>query len=557
MKNLVKLILLLMSIPVLIHFSYLFDKAVYHAKAPKITPFDYQQKERSKENLLLLPLDSRPPCLDFVKKLGALGNVNVISPPENILDNYTTPAPVAKINEWLLANIKNADAAIISIDMLRHGGLIASRAPQANSELEEKLFHDLATLRRMNSSDVYAFSIIPRLLIPENDTTKLWQYHVMVYATKKDMESYFQNPKDFERMQEMLDRVPPELIEQFSLLYEQNDQFNNKLLTLAQNNAFTGLLFGQDDGQPFGRPNESIYKVRKTINHDNLDTTLAIHGADELAMAQLTDHISKKNNFKAKIFVCYSTDKTSDIVMPFTPATLTETVQEKIASTGAIEVKSKANADIILYVHAGTKSTSSGELKKAAAEIHALSKEKPVALVDLSANFRQRETVLGTFLEENIPLSCLTAYAGWNTAGNSIGTALAQSIIFLISKNNSPQAEWLPLYQKNFEFTIARILDDWAYQKNVQDINDDLLRWKNINPYRLGAEREKTKEKIAYGLFRRQESIFYRNLGRYPFYSDRGKDYYLTKIDVNVKLPWERTFEVNIDVASTIGYVAK
>ena len=554
MKKLWAIVIIFIFIPVILHFSYLFDKTVCLFKAPKTQPVNLQPFDRKSSKVLLVPLDSRPPCLSFVKTLGYIGNFEIITPPENILDNYNTPAPLLKINEWFTKKIKEVDAAIISVDMLCHGGLIASRSPKNTPDWEKQIFQNLSELPQNTTPWVYAFSIIPRLLIPENDATKLWQYHVMIYTTRRDMNDNFQNPRDFDRMQEMLRRVPPELISGFNKLYEKNDVFNRKLASLQNKNVFAGLIFGQDDGHPFGRPNQSKHKIEKFATQNNLSSKITTsYGADEVAMLQLAAYANKKNNYQPKVFVAYSDETVPDMVLHFMPTTIAKIVQEKLTATGAISVNEKQTADLILFVHVGKNSTNSADLRKIATEIQSLAQEKPLALIDLSANFKQRETVLGTLLNENVPVSCLAAYAGWNTAGNSVGTALVQGLLF-IKQKESIDKQYLPyLYQKNFEFTLARILDDWAYQKDVQSTNNNLLRWQGINPYNLGAQKNAVQKNINYNLIRRKEHLFYKNIRLYPFYSDGDHHYYVTQLDIDVSLPWARTFEINLEISTKVG----
>ena len=58
---------------------------------PATVPFA-PQPVKADTSLLLAPLDSRPPCSAMVRKLGALASINVITPPQELLDNYNTPA---------------------------------------------------------------------------------------------------------------------------------------------------------------------------------------------------------------------------------------------------------------------------------------------------------------------------------------------------------------------------------------------------------------------------------------------------------------------------------
>lgn len=66
--------------------------------------------------------------------------------------------------------------------------------------------------------------------------------------------------------------------------------------------------------------------------------------------------------------------------------------------------------------------------------------------------------------------SLLASYAGWNTAGNTIGTALAHGTIYALAQAGGTLDE---LAQQ--EFMIERILDDYAYQKIVRDELGELI----------------------------------------------------------------------------------
>ena len=119
----------------LITFSLLAISIIYENKPPKLNkvdlpPISYEQ------TTVVLPLDGRPPCTKFVSDLGLLASVKVILPPNELLGNYTEPAQRTILVNWLTDNIKNADGAIISSDLLIHGGLVGSRIPVGTFEDE-------------------------------------------------------------------------------------------------------------------------------------------------------------------------------------------------------------------------------------------------------------------------------------------------------------------------------------------------------------------------------------------------------------------------------------
>lgn len=553
MNKFFKVVALILITPIAIHFSYLFDAALFHLYKPKTTPVEVKTPSEPAEKMLLIPLDSRPPCLGFVQKLGKINDIDIIVPSKELLDNYHKPADTKKLFAWLNENIKNTDNAIISTDMLRYGGLIASRTGLLLTN-DETFLTSLSDIK--NSSDYYMFSIIPRLIIPDDPQTRPWQWHTTVYATKKDIYDHFGHTYDFDDMDGMLKRIPPEIISSFNARFDQNHTFNRKLLSFALSHDIN-LIFGQDDAQPFGRPYENKLAIEKIIKAEKADHITTSNGADELAMLQLAHHVIKKQKEPVKIFVSYSTAKGPDMLFHFMAEDIKDTVADKINAIGAQTVPDKNSADFILFIHTGDQHTSSASLKAVAQNIKTLLKEKPIALVDLSVNFMQHETILKTLLNENVPLPSLIAYAGWNTAGNSIGTALSQAAIFTASKRSCPDAYMPHLYKTNFEFTINRILDDWAYQKDVQDIIDPMLLWKGIDTYKLEKNKSAVEKQIADSVKRRQKSFFYKNLGRFPFYSDIKKDYYITELSTEITLPWDRTFEIDLNVRTKAGYTER
>ncbi|MGQ9779294.1 MAG: DUF4127 family protein [Bacillota bacterium] len=68
-------------------------------------------------------------------------------------------------------------------------------------------------------------------------------------------------------------------------------------------------------------------------------------------------------------------------------------------------------------------------------------------------------------LSHGVGLLNLAAYAGWNTAANSLGTVLAHLSAYLIAVNlPASQVDWTAHYG----FLIERFLDDFIYQTQVR-----------------------------------------------------------------------------------------
>ena len=87
---------------------------------------------------------------------------------------------------------------------------------------------------------------------------------------------------------------------------------------------------------------------------------------------------------------------------------------------------------------------------------------RSVALVDLAEHFRADETLLPLLLEGGAPIQTLAAYAGWNTASNSVGTAVAHATLLETAKRRMRTKEdLLRLYAAHLTFLDGRILEDY------------------------------------------------------------------------------------------------
>ena len=107
--------------------------------------------------------------------------------------------------------------------------------------------------------------------------------------------------------------------------------------------------------------------------------------------------------------------------------------------------------------------------------------DRHIALVDLTANYTENELLIPKLLEAKVPLSRLAAFSGWNTLSNSLGTALSQATLFTGQLHRLPQSEHPSLYAQNLNFTVERLLDDYAYQKLMHAQLTTLLKLKAIS----------------------------------------------------------------------------
>ncbi|MEG0831438.1 MAG: DUF4127 family protein [Acidaminococcaceae bacterium] len=512
----------------------------------------------TESTLLVLPLDSRPPCTDFVSELGALAGTKVILPPKAFLDNYDRQANRELLYGWLQTNLPHTSTAIISTDLLIHGGLIGSRLPLGTQQDKDSFLQIMQHLQLTHpETNFYLYSIIPRLLVADQILPDAWwQWHLMRWAALQDIQNTFDDPESFKELQYYTAEIPLEIRNKYTKLYNQNDTFNHQLIAAGKAANVKAIIIGQDDGQPFGLPNQNRTRAELYIEHENLSPHYATtRGADELGCVLVAAAANANWHYAPKIYIEYSEPRVSDIIMHFMPSSVGETAYEKVRLVGGTTVSTPEAADFILFIHCGDDETTN--LPRVADRVKTLlATATPVALVDLSSNYDDTELLFPHLLNNNTPLVRLAAFAGWNTVSNSIGTAVAQASIFTGQKQRLSSSELPALYAQNLKFNLARFLDDWAYQKKLHPFISEILKLRSIDPYHLGYYQPQTATFISKELRLYSRTLTQENLSRFSFYEDQQGAYYLTALDFTVQLPWERIFEIKLTVQPQFGLIA-
>ena len=503
--------------------------------------------------ILVVPLDSRPPCTDYLVSLARMAGYQIILPPRELMDSYQKPANVVHMRKWLQQNVALADAAIISVDMLIHGGLLASRKGMASYDAASEVLKLLDTVHKSHPQvRLFAFSIIPRLLIPENPHTEKFRQPMIEWSMLQETITLFDNPRDFEKLQRLEAEVPFEIINRYRALYAANHQLNRNLVKHAQNGVLSGLVLGQDDSAIFGLANLERQRLENEISRlpEMRKKIFVTRGTDEVALTLLVPATDMANKTKYKVFVHYTETHTATAILPYMPRPLMQTVAEKLAISGAEPTSSIFEADFILVVHAGNSQSREAQLKTNADQIKSwMEQGRNVAVVDLATDWIEKQTLLPYLQRNETPLYQLLAYAGWNTASNSIGTVITQSIMSLSGRNTSEASVALSRDLARVEFISDRILDDWYYQKIFRHQLNESLEKQKIDPYNLKDAQKNVAKQINHHLFNAHLQYIRRSWQKavIPLYAPGHGSYALYNGTLKTGLPWDRTFEIYVD----------
>ena len=511
------------------------------------------QMPATTKKVLLVPLDSRPPCGQLVANNGRTAGIEIILPPSETMDFYTLPGDTSKMRKWLYDEIKKCDEAIISIDQLLYGGLIASRNKTIKDEDITALAEYLKKLHGDNPNiKIHAFSILPRMNPPDfvekyQDRKKLMEWSRLVHK-------YDDNPlsETAEKIQVLEEEIPSEQIKAYTEIYNRNLRLNCLLAKLVADGTLEDLSFGQDDGEVYSLPNLKLKEFMHYLHKNQIakDKLAIVHGADEVALSILTNIISRSNSFK--VYVDYSSEKAAIKVMPYMAICNQDTAHERLNFHHDIIVSTPEEADYILFISATDEETMDRRRYNAEKLLDYQQSGKPVALVDLSKNFIAQEALLPILIQESFPVNSLIAYAGWNTASNSIGTAVSQAEIYLTALNQGLEQD--RVVYSNLSNLNNRICEDYYYLKDVIDlVNINLKKKGYSNVYDLDLEHNYKWAVDMMEAAMNQRLVQYKTSDAFTkSFWLKNTEYAVTDMQISLYFPWPRTFEINLKASPTL-----
>ena len=555
MKKHIFLLIIFLSLLAFWHHGFL------HPSYPSSRPIPADTAPPPADRILLVPLDGRPPCRQFVINAGRIANCDVIVPPSELQDYYSQPGDTKGLQDWLRQEIRGSHAVILSIDQMLFGGLLAAREKEVSPEDIRGL---LSFLRELHAEHphipIYAFSILPRLT--PQDT-------IDGYEERRDLIAYSRLvgrqaaglSVDAEEIEILAARIPPKSMQKYLSHFSDNEKLNEQLSLLAADGVFRRLILGQDDGEEYSIPNIEKQHLRSFLQKHGISEqqVFLAHGADEIALTLLAEIKCRETGFIPRIHVEYNDSKTAGDIMPYMAIPTGAMVEEKLRMLGADTADTPDTADFTLFV--STMDYRQDTLKSRERSVQRLTAlanaHAPTAIVDLSRHFTSDETLLPLLLREDVPLNAFIAYAGWNTASNSIGTALAQAILFSASKEQAKTKEaLLATCRQNLMFLHNRYLEDSFYLKDIIDkINASLKKEGYINTADLDLEhnyqwatamlQDAMKQKLA--AYKESKAFRTPFVVQAPAGSVKLR---VRDIRIDTGFPWPRTFE--IDLQSTI-----
>lgn len=492
-------------------------------------------------NLALLPLDERPANTRYPAQIAAIAGANLLLPPPNVLPARRQAAAREALAAWLLSEATQAHGVVASIDLLGYGGLITSRISDDDLATVLRAVEPLMAVRAPNRP-VFAFNVIQRISNANEATEEpdYWAaYGTRLYRLSREMDA-----------QGAL--LASDALEASDAYYwavhdwltrrARNHAVNLAMLREAALDKFDLLVISSDDTSPIGlsareRKHLEFWRDALFPGVSQRERMLMYPGADDVGTALVARMINSLRHHVPRVFVYYTDEAMINNVAPYEDRPIHQAVATQIMAVGAAQTTRLDEADVVLVVSPPFERIGERDphwhdhdlIKRCEALLPAvqqigrwLDENRRVAVADVAFP-NGADPALVSLLFDHTGINKLAAFGAWNTAGNTLGTVLGAACV--------------PCEDDHARQTALahHLLEDWGYQSIVRD---DLRSWlsETFGEPRIPAAH------VA-------EATAFTSAWLEPL-AERIRAAGLPCTPRNVRLPWQRTFEVDFDLAA-------
>lgn len=495
------------------------------------------------KTILYVPQDDRPVDYEYTVSTAEAAGYQVLTPPAQYLSGMNFHGSPDKLMAWVNANAGKADAMVLSIDSLVYGGLVDSRKHNLPMETLTARLEKVEALHKSHKNvPIYVFSTVMRSpwaggkgVEPDYYLTMGSDiYQLASLQAKMDEEGL--NPQERNDWFAIMRRVPMEYLQDWYNRRRKNMSINYRLIDDARKGVFTYYSLGHDDNSVSTQ--SSLESKYLEMAGTGIPKTAfgSFPGADQLGLLLITRASNDFNNYHPKITVIYPLGGGEKTVPRYDGQAIGKTIASHVEAIGGTMVDNE-RPDLLLAVNTPltTSTTESANFENFPIMLQstrdfltqiekAVNLDIPVSIVDMAFSNGSDNTLVYGLYQDKM-MYRLAAYNGWNTASNSVGYGIAQGVL---SKYMTADA--------HRDMLTTQYLDNWAYQANVRDYI-----------YRM-------QQKLEAGVVTQYYPTLNEELqSRTKEQLQRYASTYLG-IDpktVDVALPWQRLFEVYVDVKPT------
>lgn len=502
------------------------------------------------DRILLIPLDSRPATGQFAQMIARMASVDVNMPPYEDLGRFTNPGSPDRILNWLQnADYSDVSAVVVSTDMIAYGGLIASRVNDVSVATAQQRLLRLEHIRRLHPTvKFYAFSAIMRLTPTATKGASAWRVDLGRYAEIQDRYNRVKDPKDFARLKNLIKMIPPHEIDKYEVTRQRDHAIQVDLVRMAARSVFDYLILGQDDARPYGPHVPETHHLKQLVSGLGIDGKVYFcEGIDQHSNILISRALLQEAGWVPRIRIVYSDEAGRLKYNEFESKPIEQSLKDQIIASGARPVGSDNAYDYALYVNTpGRREASFRQFVEALKG--ELDQGFPVCVADINlAKDGTADQELFDALFEQQRMMRLLSFAGWNTAGNTMGTAIPAANVYLLARRLRVDPLERELAQR--EFLLHRFVNDYAYHKFTRPAAYKIIEAsdKNAKDETSGATFKKANEFVKADLAKHLDRYFREQFLDRRFFAGTN-EYEVSGITgIKIFLPWPRAYEVRLE----------
>ena len=510
--------------------------------------------------LALVPLDERPVNTRYPQMLGAIGGANVLLPPPDIRGRQREPADLPAVAEWLREAARQSQAALVSTDFLGCGNLIGARI---SGDSAADVLARLRPLAEINADlprpRLFAHHPRPQrrrlrggadVLVPVGQGVLPLRPPVAPGRTGTLLTD--EEGAELARLGGVAARRPASRLADAAAA--QPRRHPGPAGHGGARATHVPAASPPTTPPPIGFPSRERDWLRgwpRLIGPALADRVMMHPGADEVGSALVARLLNQLSGTTPRVWVEYAIPGDEALVAPYEDRPVRETVFGQIAACGCVPAASPDACDFVLGVAtpsprrtdyrpeylAEDRATRTDDYARFLARLGGWQAQGiPVALADVAYPNGSDPLLTELLLAPDCPLRRrrLCAYGAWNTAGNTLGTVVAQAACALRIGDDPQRAAAQKL------FLAHRFLEDYGYQSVVrrEARADAEARWGRRDP---DPDSPDEQAHVCRFIARRLGDIL-AELQRH------GIGEGLSLAPGSVRLPWRRTFEVDFEL---------
>ncbi|HEY9715670.1 MAG TPA: DUF4127 family protein [Chroococcales cyanobacterium] len=490
---------------------------------------------------LLLPLDDRPVTYVYPQLIARVAGVEPLVAPRSLFGSLKSAADIQGISEWIQNTIakSNPDVLLLCLDTMLYGGLINSRRSDDSLKLVQDRLNALTAWQKKSTRRLPIYAQASIMRISDNyDATEekeYWsRYGREIYDWSSQTHRMLRGdslPPGVLAAAEA--RIPADIRQDYQKTRFRNFQINQKLIDMVQQGVISRLTFSLDDSGPAGLNVHEQEKLTAMAQQASLSKKVSTYaGADEVLgvlLARWLVDTKRSNRHNPTALVRFSPEDGNSVHSRYEGQSIGDSIMAQIQACG-IDLQKEDDrpnpVDFAIIVHtAGDKQGDHIFLpgqpdlrrvdttKSVKSTLQLIEQSPhPCVLLDVAYANGSDAVLVEELLQKPALVEKLWAYSGWNTTGNSAGSALALAVANWSSQGQNLADLKTCLY--------IRLADDWAYQANVRATLNAV-----VSADQLGQQMAPYLERIVAAL------------GAQP-------------PATSLRFPWNRTFEVEIGVLS-------